>query len=97
MDSSINETKQLVNVVKSLIYYTHGNVCFRRQFSVSGGNAGIMATPYLLSHDGIELQFATNHIGHFLLTNLLLENMKDTSRKSNTEEGLSFFHQRATE
>ncbi|ONK55216.1 uncharacterized protein A4U43_UnF6320 [Asparagus officinalis] len=48
-------------------------------------NAGIMATPYLLSHDGIELQFATNHIGHFLLTNLLLENMKDTSRKSNTE------------
>ncbi|ONK66837.1 uncharacterized protein A4U43_C06F12540 [Asparagus officinalis] len=71
--------------------------CFRRQFSVSGGNAGIMATPYLLLHDGIELQFATNHIGHFLLTNLLLENMKDTSRKSNTEEGLSFFHQRATE
>ncbi|ONK74098.1 uncharacterized protein A4U43_C03F2750 [Asparagus officinalis] len=36
--------------------------CFRRQFSVSGGNTGIMATPYLLSHDGIELQFATNHI-----------------------------------
>ncbi|KAJ6806160.1 short-chain dehydrogenase TIC 32, chloroplastic-like [Iris pallida] len=48
-------------------------------------NAGIMATPFLLSHDGIELQFATNHIGHFLLTHLLLENMKETSRRSNSE------------
>ncbi|CAG8614025.1 631_t:CDS:2 [Paraglomus occultum] len=30
-------------------------------------NAGIMATPFNLSADGIEAQFATNHIGHFLL------------------------------
>lgn len=36
-------------------------------------NAGIMAiTEFTQSVDGIELQFATNHIGHFLLTNLLL-------------------------
>ncbi|KAJ0963560.1 hypothetical protein J5N97_028682 [Dioscorea zingiberensis] len=48
-------------------------------------NAGVMATPFLLSHDGIELQFATNHVGHFLLTHLLLDNMKNTARKSNTE------------
>jgi hypothetical protein len=26
-------------------------------------NAGIMACPYQLSEDGIELQFATNHLG----------------------------------
>ncbi|XP_022737569.1 short-chain dehydrogenase TIC 32, chloroplastic-like isoform X3 [Durio zibethinus] len=48
-------------------------------------NAGIMATPFMLSHDNIELQFATNHIGHFLLTNLLLETMKNTACKSNRE------------
>ncbi|KAF3335703.1 short-chain dehydrogenase TIC 32 [Carex littledalei] len=48
-------------------------------------NAGVMATPFSLSKDGIELQFATNHVGHFLLTDLLLENMKNTSRESNTE------------
>ncbi|XWS49962.1 hypothetical protein CRYUN_Cryun12cG0047500 [Craigia yunnanensis] len=48
-------------------------------------NAGVMATPFMLSHDNIELQFATNHLGHFLLTNLLLENMKNTARKSNRE------------
>ncbi|MQL91414.1 hypothetical protein Taro_024038 [Colocasia esculenta] len=48
-------------------------------------NAGIMACPFALSPDGIELQFATNHIGHFLLTDLLLENMKKTARKSAIE------------
>ncbi|GAA0149214.1 dehydrogenase [Lithospermum erythrorhizon] len=48
-------------------------------------NAGIMATPFKLSPDGIEMQFATNHLGHFLLTNLLLEKMKNTARESQTE------------
>ncbi|KAL6348960.1 hypothetical protein AAG906_033616 [Vitis piasezkii] len=48
-------------------------------------NAGVMATPFLLSHDNIELQFATNHLGHFLLTNLLLETMKNTARESGRE------------
>ncbi|MGI9327598.1 MAG: SDR family oxidoreductase [Pseudomonadales bacterium] len=35
-------------------------------------NAGIMALPNLELVDGIEKQFATNHLGHFLLINLLL-------------------------
>lgn len=36
-------------------------------------NAGIMAVKdFTKSVDGIESQFATNHIGHFLLTNLIL-------------------------
>lgn len=48
-------------------------------------NAGIMACPYTLSSDNIELQFATNHLGHFLLTNLLLDTMKKTANESNTE------------
>ncbi|KAL7183768.1 hypothetical protein ACSBR2_026027 [Camellia fascicularis] len=48
-------------------------------------NAGIMATPFMLSKDNIELQFATNHIGHFLLTNLLLDTMKKTARKTKKE------------
>ncbi|XP_010553028.1 PREDICTED: short-chain dehydrogenase TIC 32, chloroplastic-like [Tarenaya hassleriana] len=48
-------------------------------------NAGIMFCPYQLSQDGIELQFATNHIGHFLLTNLLLERMKKTVKESGVQ------------
>jgi NAD(P)-dependent dehydrogenase (short-subunit alcohol dehydrogenase family) len=35
-------------------------------------NAGIMICPYELSIDGYEMQFATNHLSHFLLTNLLM-------------------------
>jgi len=35
-------------------------------------NAGVMAPPRTLSRDGYELQFATNHLGHFALTLALL-------------------------
>ncbi|MDO8733050.1 MAG: oxidoreductase [Actinomycetota bacterium] len=35
-------------------------------------NAGVMAIPRKLSRDGFELQFATNYLGHFTLTALLM-------------------------
>lgn len=38
-------------------------------------NAGIMATEYKLTADGFESQFATNHLGHFLFTNLIMEKL----------------------
>ncbi|TKY45219.1 Short-chain dehydrogenase TIC 32 [Spatholobus suberectus] len=62
---------------------------FASRFTSSGlplniliNNAGICASPFMLSKDNIELQFATNYIGHFLLTNLLLDTMKKTTRES---------------
>ncbi|KAK6935398.1 Short-chain dehydrogenase/reductase SDR [Dillenia turbinata] len=48
-------------------------------------NAAVMGCPFTLSKDNIELQFATNHIGHFLLTNLLLDQMKKTAIESKRE------------
>src|SRR4051812_9895171 len=38
-------------------------------------NAGIMMTPQQTTADGFELQFGTNHLGHFALTGLLLERL----------------------
>ena len=43
-------------------------------------NAGIMMCPYELTEDTIELQFASNYLGHFLLTELLLPLLKKTAQ-----------------
>ena len=40
-------------------------------------NAGIMMVPAGVTVDGFELQFGTNHLGHFALTNLLLPHVTD--------------------
>lgn len=61
-------------------------------------NAGVMAIPDLtLSEDGIEMSFATNHIGHFLFTNLIIGKLIAASKSSPTPTRIvnltSFGHQ----
>ena len=41
-------------------------------------NAGIMNSPMGVSSDGVEMQFAVNHLGPFTLTSLLLDTLKAT-------------------
>ncbi|KND87675.1 Retinol dehydrogenase 14, partial [Tolypocladium ophioglossoides CBS 100239] len=38
-------------------------------------NAGVMATPYALTEDGVESQFAANHLAHFLFMNLIMRKL----------------------
>ncbi|MBE7211534.1 MAG: SDR family NAD(P)-dependent oxidoreductase [Gluconacetobacter diazotrophicus] len=51
-----------------------------RPFDVLVNNAGVMATPFERTADGFELQFGTNHLGHFALTSRLLPLLRDGGR-----------------
>ncbi|KAI0741671.1 hypothetical protein C8Q80DRAFT_148437 [Daedaleopsis nitida] len=42
-------------------------------------NAGVMATPYQTTADGLEFQFGTNHVGHFLFTALVAEKLMQSN------------------
>ncbi len=39
-------------------------------------NAGVAMCPHQQTEDGFEMQIGTNHFGHFLFTNLLLDKLK---------------------
>jgi NAD(P)-dependent dehydrogenase (short-subunit alcohol dehydrogenase family) len=43
-------------------------------------NAGVMALPHRKTADGVELQFGTNHLGHFALTGLLMDLLLEAGR-----------------
>ncbi|EPS67753.1 hypothetical protein M569_07022, partial [Genlisea aurea] len=74
-----------LNSLKSIKAFADEFLALDLPLHILINNAGIMFCPFALSEDGIETQFATNHLGHFYLTNLLLEKMKDTVRNSGVE------------
>ncbi|MCO5604252.1 hypothetical protein L7F22_058415 [Adiantum nelumboides] len=48
-------------------------------------NAGVYCKSFKRSEDGFELSFATNYLGHFLLTNLLMERMVKSAQESGVQ------------
>jgi len=52
-------------------------------FDVVIANAGVMATPFLHTADGFEMQFGTNHLGHFVLVNRIAPLIRKAGRLIN--------------
>ncbi|KAE8727270.1 Short-chain dehydrogenase TIC 32 [Hibiscus syriacus] len=71
--------------IKSIRAFADNFIALNLPLNILINNAGIMFCPFHLSQDGIEAQFATNHIGHFLLTELLLDKMKSTVKTSGVQ------------
>lgn len=67
--SSLNDVREFAEKVKSKY----------DRLDVLINNAGSRFSDYQKSADGIELTFATNHLGHFLLTYLLLDLLNESS------------------
>lgn len=53
------------------------------RFDVIIANAGVMATPFASTIDGFEMQFGTNHLGHFVLVNRIARLLRKGGRVIN--------------
>lgn len=71
--------------LKSVKAFVDNFIALNIPLNILINNAGIMFCPYQLSEDGLEIQLATNHLGHFYLTNLLLDKMKETAESTGIE------------
>jgi NAD(P)-dependent dehydrogenase (short-subunit alcohol dehydrogenase family) len=62
--------------LSSVRAFAAGYASDRAGLDILVNNAGVMAIPYRQTADGFEMQFGTNHLGHFALTGLLLEPLR---------------------
>lgn len=83
--SSQLEILSMGNLLPLLIYFEDNIKIFnfpvsfkseQNRLDILINNAGVMRCPRMVTKEGIELQLGTNHMGHFLLTNLLLDHLK---------------------
>ncbi|XP_021058100.1 retinol dehydrogenase 12 [Mus pahari] len=64
---------------KSIRAFAEGFLAEEKKLHILINNAGVMMCPYSKTTDGFETHFGVNHLGHFLLTYLLLERLKESA------------------
>ncbi len=57
-------------------------------------NAGVMGIPRRETADGFEMQFGVNHLGHFALTGLLIDRLRETGGETRVVTHSSGIHER---
>lgn len=64
---------------KSIRAFAKEFLAEERHLHILINNAGVMMCPYSKTADGFEMHIGVNHLGHFLLTHLLLEKLKKSA------------------
>ncbi|MBZ3890176.1 Retinol dehydrogenase 12 [Sciurus carolinensis] len=64
---------------KSIRAFAEGFLAEEKQLHILINNAGVMLCPYSKTADGFETHLGVNHLGHFLLTHLLLGRLKESA------------------
>jgi NAD(P)-dependent dehydrogenase (short-subunit alcohol dehydrogenase family) len=70
--ASLEVRKLDLSSLASVKEFADGVLADHRTIDLLFNNAGVMATPEMETADGFEMQFGTNHLGHFALTRHLL-------------------------
>jgi retinol dehydrogenase-14 len=67
----------------SIRNFSKGLLDEERRIDILCNNAGVMACPMMRTKDGFEMQLGVNHLGHFLLTNMLIPLLQKTASETN--------------
>ncbi|WP_373492145.1 SDR family NAD(P)-dependent oxidoreductase [Parasphingorhabdus sp.] len=79
-DADIELMECELGKMASIQFFAEAFLVQHDQIDLLINNAGVMACPHTTTSDGLEMQFGTNHIGHFLLTNLLIPALVKTAK-----------------
>ncbi|WGX94310.1 oxidoreductase [Nocardioides sp. L-11A] len=78
VDKGRVEVRQVdVSDLASVRAFADGLVADGRPVDVLVNNAGVLGVPHAVTPEGVEMHFATNYLGHFLLTRLVLPVLTD--------------------
>lgn len=66
----------------------------QNRLDVLVNNAGVLALPFQQTVDGFEMQFGTNHLGHFALTGLLMDRLSGTGGPARVVSVSSLMHKK---
>ena len=80
-DGSVEFMKLDLGSFSSIRKFASDYKASKKPLHILLNNAGVMACPLTLTAEGLEMQFGTNHIGHFLLTNELMDVIKSSGTR----------------